>query len=84
MPGSEVSGRRDRDRGHLLAARSLDQRLDRRRAGVEVLGEDRLSPSTAARCSALQARAHGLAGDQAATAKAMKAAEVELNKADLD
>jgi hypothetical protein len=42
------------------------------------------SPSTAARCSALQARAHGLAGDQAATAKAMKAAEVELNKADLD
>ncbi|TCM49426.1 helix-turn-helix domain-containing protein [Kribbella sp. VKM Ac-2568] len=42
------------------------------------------SPSTAARCSALQARAHGLAGDQAATARAMKAAERELNQADLD
>jgi hypothetical protein len=42
------------------------------------------SPSTAARCSALLARAYGLAGDEAATAKAMRAAENELTRADLD
>jgi transcriptional regulator with XRE-family HTH domain len=41
------------------------------------------SPSTAARCSVLQARAHGLAGDAAATARAMVAAEQELVRADL-
>lgn len=41
------------------------------------------SPSTAARCSALQARAHGLAGDPVATAEAMRVAELELARADL-
>ena len=41
------------------------------------------SPSTAARCSVLKARAHGLAGDAAATARALVLAEQELNRADL-
>ncbi|GAB3943682.1 hypothetical protein GCM10029976_066660 [Kribbella albertanoniae] len=42
------------------------------------------SPSTAARCSALQARAHALAGDRPATAAAMTTAEHELNTAQPD
>jgi transcriptional regulator with XRE-family HTH domain len=42
------------------------------------------SPSTAARCSALQARAHALAGDRPATTTAMATAEHELNAAQPD
>lgn len=41
------------------------------------------SPSTAARCSMLSARAHGLAGDSAAAAHAISQAERELTHADL-
>lgn len=41
------------------------------------------TPSTAARCSMLKARAHGLAGDENATVRAMGVAERELNRADL-
>lgn len=41
------------------------------------------SPSTAARCSVLQARALGLAGEAGATARAMTLAERELTYADL-
>lgn len=39
------------------------------------------SPSTAARCSVLTARAHAIAGDANQSARAMGAAETELNRA---
>jgi hypothetical protein len=76
---------------HILADMSL-QAYDLGRPGEALAlaeaghrtARDCGSPSTAARCSALQARAHGLAGDQASTAQAMKTAETELQHADLD